>query len=87
MWEKGYVPEVDEEAEAEEKELLAQVRQEQAKLLLDRKSALEGKGSGDNVMMRMSVFARQRYVLERIDTAVPALIGRVDSNLSLTLLL
>jgi hypothetical protein len=60
MWEKGYVPEVDEEAEAEEKELLTQVRQEQAKLLLDRKSALEGKGSGDNVMMRMSVFARQR---------------------------
>ena len=60
MWEKGYVPEVDEEAEAEEKELLTQVRQEQAKLLLDRKSALEGKNSGDNVMMRMSVFARQR---------------------------
>ncbi len=60
MWEKGYVPEVDEEAGAEEKELLTQVRQEQAKLLLDRKSALEGKGSGDNVMMRMSVFARQR---------------------------
>ena len=41
MWEKGYVPEVDEEVEAEEKELLALVRQEQAKLLLDRKSNLE----------------------------------------------
>ena len=58
MWEKGYVPEVDEEVEAEEKELLALVRQEQAKLLLDRKSNLE-KNPGDSTMMRMSVFAKQ----------------------------
>lgn len=62
MWEKGYVPEVDEEVEAEEKELLAKVRQEQAKLLLDRKSALE---TSTNVMMRMSAFAKQRYAAGR----------------------